>query len=32
MFLVYMKVKVLGQFDTTPRVSAIPNGPSAFES
>jgi anaerobic magnesium-protoporphyrin IX monomethyl ester cyclase len=32
MFLVYMKVKWLGQFNTSPRVSAIPNGPSAFES
>lgn len=30
MFLVYMKVKWQGTFSTSPRMSAIPNGPTAF--
>ena len=32
MFLVYMKVKMQGKFATSPKMSAIPNGPTAFGS
>jgi radical SAM superfamily enzyme YgiQ (UPF0313 family) len=32
MFLVYMKVKMFGRFSTEARLSAIPNGPTAFSS
>ena len=30
MFLVYVRVKMQGAFNTSPRLSAIPNGPTAF--
>ena len=30
MFLVYLRVKMQGAFNTAPRLSAIPNGPTAF--
>jgi anaerobic magnesium-protoporphyrin IX monomethyl ester cyclase len=30
MFLVYLKVKMFGRFSTEARLSAIPNGPTAF--
>lgn len=30
MFLVYLRVKMLGTFATSPRLSPIPNGPTAF--